>query len=180
MDHDLNYYSSFQISLGSAASGLHFLTEGADQTATIALIMAAILDSRWTLFLPVAFAYLSARCASRGVREGSVLPSHFPFIGFTELLRCLAIFRTFVVPLSAHFVLFEIVNGRFQTQLPSDGSFWGVWLRDIWHLKRNICETPVPSLWCATNVILRWTSWSSFSSIRTVRGKDTKLRDSTY
>ena len=64
--------SPIQIVLGAGTCGIAFLTIGADASASDALLLATVLDSRWGMFLPVLYTLIIARCVSKGFVQGLV------------------------------------------------------------------------------------------------------------
>ena len=42
------------------------------------------------------------------------------------------------------------------------------WIYDAMLKKNELCTPYSPNLWCTTNIIFRWTSWLSATTINTV------------
>jgi hypothetical protein len=61
---------SSQVPLGVAACGILFLTYGAEQPATSAILLATILDQKWGLLLTIFYAFLLSRCITRKPLDG--------------------------------------------------------------------------------------------------------------
>jgi hypothetical protein len=69
------------------------------------------------------------------------------------------------------FVVKSVVEGTFG-KIPwrnhQDG-YMVKWIFDAMLKKDEVCTTCSPNIWCTTNIVFRWTSWLSTTTINTVR-----------
>jgi hypothetical protein len=69
------------------------------------------------------------------------------------------------------FVMKSVVEGTFAKMASwryQDG-FMVKWIFDAMLKENELCAPYSPNLWCTTNIVFRWTSWLSATTINTVR-----------